>query len=150
TDKYYDLQAHIKTNEVEEEGLQKLYLEKSASAKLPDLIPIRHELREIRGEIEAQKGQLTRWDKETQYATVTVNLQDRKDYVPPTSPDFGTSIARTFQGSIGALVDFGKAIVIAAVALAPWLPLLAAVIVPVWLLFRRLARRLPGGGTPTP
>jgi hypothetical protein len=34
TDQFYDLQAHVKTNEVEEEGLRKLYLEKSAQGKL--------------------------------------------------------------------------------------------------------------------
>ena len=38
TDKFYDLKAHIKTNKVEEEGLQKLLLEKAPSSKLEDLI----------------------------------------------------------------------------------------------------------------
>jgi hypothetical protein len=66
TDRYYDLKAHLKNNEVEEEGLQKLYLEKSSTGKLDDLLAVRRELRNIRGDIERQKGQLQRWDKETE------------------------------------------------------------------------------------
>ena|SRR2546427_5832246 len=52
TDRYYDLKAHMKNNEVEEQGLQKLYLEKSSTGKLDDLLAVRRELRNIRGDIE--------------------------------------------------------------------------------------------------
>jgi hypothetical protein len=142
TDKYYDLQAHLKNNEVEEEGLRKLYLEKSSTGKLDDLLAVRRELRGVRGEIEQQKGQLQRWDKETQYATVTVKIEERKGYVPTTTPTFGTSISRAFFGSFDALVSFGKALVIFVVALTPWLPVLALVGVGVWLGVRRQRRRL--------
>ena len=61
---------------------------------------------------------MQRWDKEVAMATVTVRLQDRKDYVPPTSPSFGATIARTFQGSIDALFSFGRGAVLVAAAAA--------------------------------
>src|SRR5260370_13011974 len=61
TDRYYDLKAHLKTNEVEEEGLQKLYLEKSATGKLDDLLALRRALRNIRAYIEQQKVHRPSW-----------------------------------------------------------------------------------------
>jgi hypothetical protein len=141
TDRYYDLKAHMKNNEVEEQGLQKLYLEKSSSGKLDDLLAVRRELRNIRGDIEQQKGQLQRWDKETQYATVVVTMHDRKDYIPTTSPMFSTSISRTFWGSWESLLSVGQAIVIAVVALTPWLPVLGLIGLAVWLGIRRMQKR---------
>jgi hypothetical protein len=143
TDRYYDLKAHLKNNEVEEEGLQKLYLEKSATGKLDDLLAVRRELRNIRGDIEQQKGQLQRWDKETEYATVTVDMHDRKDYVPTTAPSFGTSISRTFSASWDGLLSFGKGIVLVVVAVTPWLPVLAVFALAGWLGIRRANRRRP-------
>jgi hypothetical protein len=79
TDQYYDLKAHIKTDEAEEAALLKL-LEKAPNDKLQDLLAVRHELKEVRAQIEQQKGRLQRWDKETQLATVVVSFIDRKDY----------------------------------------------------------------------
>jgi hypothetical protein len=148
TDRYYDLKAHLKNNEVEEEGLQKLYLEKSSTGKLDDLLAVRRELRNIRGDIEQQKGQLQRWDKETEYATVTVDMHDRKDYVPTTAPSFGTSISRTFSSSWESLLAFGKGIVLVVVAVTPWLPVLGVLVLASWLGIRRTHKRSSSSNPP--
>jgi hypothetical protein len=148
TDRYYDLKAHMKNNEVEEEGLQKLYLEKSSSGKLEDLLAVRRELRSIRGDIEKQKGQLQRWDKETEYATVTITMHDRKEYVPTTAPTFATSISRTFSGSWESLVAVGKGIVLFVVALAPWLPVIGVIAVAAWVGVRGANRQRPHPASP--
>jgi hypothetical protein len=140
TDRYYDLKAHIKNDQVEEEGLQKLLIEKSATGKLEDLLAIRRELRDIRGKIEEQQGRLQRWDKETALSTVTLKITDRKDYVAPTTPHFGTNIGHTFDGSLNALTGFGQGIVLFVVALVPWLPVIAVVVVPIWLMIRRVRK----------
>jgi len=141
TDRYYDLKAHIKNDQVEEEALQKLLIEKSATGKLEDLLAIRRELRDIRGKIEEQQGRLQRWDKETALSTVTLKITDRKDYVAPTTPHFGTTIGRTFEGSLGALTSFGQGIVLVVVALVPWLPVIAVIGVPLWLAIRRVRKQ---------
>jgi hypothetical protein len=147
TDQYYDVKAHIKTDEAEEAALLKL-LEKAPNDKLQDLLAVRRELKEVRAQIEQQKGRVQRWDKETQLATVVVSFIDRKDYVPPVVPDFGTSIGRTFQGSIEALLTVGRVLVLAAVALAPWLVVLAVFALPVGLVLRRRGKRRPGPAGP--
>ena len=141
TDAYYDLQAHIKNDEVREKGLQKLYLERASGSKLEDLLAVDRELSAVRGKIDAQKGQMQRWDKETTLATAVVTLRDRRAYVPPLAPDFGTSVGRTFQTSVEALVTFARFVVLAAVALAPWLAVLAVLAVPGWRVGRRYWNR---------
>ena len=83
------------------------------------------------------QGRLQVLAKLTAMTTVTVTLHERGSYVPPEAPAFGTSISRTFHGSLGVLTNFGKAVVLIAVALAPWLPALAVLLVPAWLLARR-------------
>jgi hypothetical protein len=140
TERYYDLKAHVKNDQAEEEALRQLMVEKSATGKLDDLLAIRRELRELRGKIESQLGQMQRWDKEVAMATVVVQFQDRKDYVPATAPTFGANIARTFEGSNEALLAFGKGIVLVAVAVAPWLVVLAAPALGSWWLVRRRLR----------
>ena len=141
TDRYYDLKDHIKNDQVEEEALQKLLIEKSANGKLEDVLAIRKELRDIRGKIEEQQGRLQRWDKETALSTVTLKITDRRDYVAPTTPHFGTNIGRTFEGSFDALMSVCRGIVLVAVALVPWFPVIAFVGVPMWLMIRRIRRQ---------
>jgi hypothetical protein len=140
TEHYYDTKAHIKNDQAEEEALRKLMVEKSATGKLEDLLAIRRELRDLRGKIDSQEGQVKRWDKDVAMTTITVQIQDRKAYVPTTMPTFGTSIGRTFQGSIEALVSFAEGVVLVAVAVAPWLAVLAVPGATAWWLIRRQIR----------
>ncbi len=142
TDRYYDLKAHIQNDQAEEEALRKLLVEKAATGKLDDLLGVRRELRELRGVIDAQQGQMERWDKEAAMTAVVVQMQDRKDYVPAISPSFGSSISRTFADSVGALEAFGKGVVIIVVAAAPWLAVLAASALGLWWLNRKRLRNL--------
>jgi hypothetical protein len=123
TDKYYDLEARIRTDEAEEAALRKL-LEQAGNKDL--VLGLRQELRSIRGQIEQEKGQLQRWSKETQLATVHLILQDRKGYVPPVTPHFTSTIGRTFQGSLDSLAAFGRGVVLTVVAAGPWVVVLGA------------------------
>ncbi len=114
--------------EAREQALRQLYKEKIAGSKLTDLLEVDRELNNVRTHINVIKGHLQRWDKLIEYATVILTLRDRKGYVPPTSPDFGTSIGRTFYGSLDLLVSTGKGLLLAIVALGPWLAVLAVLL----------------------
>jgi hypothetical protein len=140
TENYYDTKARIKTLEVEEEGLQKLYLSKSAGSKLDELVTLRKEMRDLRTEIERLQGRVQRWDKDVAFSTATITLRDRKDYVPPLLPDFNSRIGRTFAMSVDALVWVGQALVLTVVALAPWLAIVAILAAPVAIVYRLRSR----------
>ena len=135
TDTYFDRAARLKADETEEKSLLGL-LEKT-QGRVEDILKVREQLRTVRGQIEENKSQLQRWDKDVDLATVTVKLLDRRDYTPPLLPDFGSTLGRTFQGSIEVLITFVKGIILVVVALAPWLAVLALLLAPVWMLWRR-------------
>jgi hypothetical protein len=150
TDHYQDTQAEIKNLEAREEALRKLYTEKLAGTKLTDLLEVSRELNNVRTEIDTRKGRLQRWDKEVAFATIVISLQDRRGYVPPIIPDFGTSIGRTFQGSMETLLSAGRGLVLGLVAAAPWVAVLLVPVVFLWLVIRSfLAQRIPRRGPAT-
>lgn len=140
TDQFYDLDARIKNNLAEEESLRKL-LDKASVGKLDDYLAVRDKLRQVTAELDVQKGQLQRLDKLSALATITITLNERKSYVRPESPAFGTQIGRTFGNSLEALKDFGQGLVLVLVALVPWLPLIALILLPPWITYRRWRKR---------
>jgi hypothetical protein len=135
TDEYYDLEARIRNKKAEEARLLQ-HLDKS-TGKLDEILAVEREVSRVRGEVEQMQGRMQVLAKLTAMTTVTVTLHERGSYVPAEAPAFGTTISRTFRGSLGVLTDFGKNVVLVAVALAPWLVVLAVVGVPTWLGFRR-------------
>jgi hypothetical protein len=141
TDEYYDLVDRIKNKKLEQETLRGYLQEKKATSKLEEILTIEKELSRVRGELDQMEGRLRRLKDVTALATANVTLQEVKDYVPPQAPTFGSSVRGTFADSIDLLVRFGQGVVIVAVALAPWLVVLAAIAVPGWRLGRRYWRR---------
>jgi Domain of unknown function (DUF4349) len=141
TEEYYDLDTRIKNKKVEEQRLLK-HLEKS-TAKLEEILAVEREISRVRGEIEQQEGRLRLLANLTALTTVTIAIQEIKNYVPPQAPSFTASISSTFSDSIDVLVNCGKGLILVVVALAPWTPLLAFVGLAIWALVRRHARRAP-------
>jgi hypothetical protein len=138
TEEYYDLEARIKNKKVEETRLQGYLEDKKATSKLEDILAIERELNRVRGEIEQAEGRLRLLSNLSALATLDVTMHEVKDYVPPQAPTFGNQITSTFSGSLDALTAVGKAVVLTAVALSLWLPLLAVVGLSAWLVVRRL------------
>ena len=147
TEEFYDLEARIKQKKVEEAGLLKLQEEAAAimhkdpKARMEDLLAVRREWNNVRQEIERMEGRLKLLTNLTDLTTVTLTIQERKNYVPPTAPTFGARITQTFGDSADALKSFGQGLVLFAVGLGPWLPIFALVVVPPWFLIRRAIRR---------
>ena len=138
TDQYYDTKAHIKNDEVREKGLQKLYDITAQKGRIEDLLVVDRELSSIRGRIEEQNGRVRRWDKEVAYSTIVVQLSQRTEYAVAGTPSYGTTLSRTWDGSLNALVAFGKGLLLVLVAMAPWLAVLLVVTSPLWFLLWRM------------
>lgn len=145
TEEYYDLETRIKNKKVEEQRLLK-HLEQS-TGKLDEILKVEREISRVRAEIEQGEGRLRLLANLTSLTTVDVAIREQKNYVPPRTPTFATTIGQTFSSSVDLLIGFGKAVVITAVALAPWLPLLALGVLLVWALVRRSMRRAPAPGS---
>jgi Domain of unknown function (DUF4349) len=138
TEQFYDLKKLIENREARENALREMYAIWSKKAsKVEDIMPIDREMAQIREGINRAQGQLQVLSKLSELATVTVYLTERKGYVPPESPDFGARVGRTFGNSVEALVNFGQWLALVGVSLAPWLPLIALGLVPLWIVRRR-------------
>jgi hypothetical protein len=140
SEEYYDLEARIKNKKVEEARLLK-HLEES-TAKLKDTLEVERELSRVREEIERQEGRIRLLSNLSTMTTVTVTMHALTHFTPPSEPTFQASISRTFSDSVARLVDFGKAVVLAIVAITPWIPLLVLGALLLWLVLYLLVRRV--------
>jgi hypothetical protein len=150
TEEFYDLAARLKNKKVEEARLQGYLEDKKAASKLEDILTIERELNRIRGEIEQAEGRLRMFSNLAALATIDLTMHEEKDYVPPEAPTFGRQIVGTFTGSVDALARFGQVLLLVAVALAPWLPIVGVVALAVWLVVRRLQGARPQPATVLP
>jgi len=138
TQEFYDTEARIANKQQEEKRLLKHLAD--STGKLEDILAVEKELSRVRGEIEQMQGRLKYLASFSALSTVTITATEVRDYTPPVAPTFAKQIERTFHTSLAQLVDFGRGVVLFLVALAPWLPVLAVLALPVWLLIRRSAR----------
>jgi hypothetical protein len=139
TDQYFDFQVRIENKKVQVDRLQRIV--KEHTGKVGELLEAERELGRVTTELEQLKGTVKQWDNHVVLATVNITMHESKGYVPPESPSFGKSLARTFWGSLDGLIAFIQTLVLVIVAVAPWLPVIALVVLPVWLVLRRAKRR---------
>lgn len=131
TMEYVDVEARIANLQRLEERFVTLLAEKTG--KLEDVLKVEQELARVRGDIEQSQGRLRYLTNKTDFSTVTVAIREQKDYVPPKAPEFGDRIATTWSQSIAALRRAGEFVVLAIVAIFPWLvaaavPVLALIV----------------------
>jgi len=142
TAEFYDLEARLRSKVKEEERLL-THLDKD-TAELKDILAVEAELTRVRTEIEQLEGRKRFLNDQTAMSTVTLTVNEVRDYVPEAAPGFGTQIGRSWTNSLDGLSGFFKGLVIFLVAAAPWLILLA---IPGYFFFRwvrRTFRRIIG------
>jgi hypothetical protein len=139
TGRYYDLEASIKTYKASEETLRKLM--DKAVGKVDELLAVEKELAARREKIEQLQGEVNVLSNLSALTTVNVTFREIKNYVPPEAPTFGSRLGSTFADSVEALGGFGRGLVLIGAAIVPWLPLLAIVLIPSWIVVRRRLRR---------
>jgi hypothetical protein len=137
TEEYYDIEARIANKQQEEKRLLKHLAD--STGKLDEILAVEREVSRVRGEIEQMQGRIRYLANHSALSTVTIQATEVRGYTPEESPTFATQIVRTFRNSLDELLGFGKALVLAIVAIAPWLPLILLFV----LLARWAVRRLP-------
>ena len=149
TEEFYDLGVRIKNKTVEVESFRALY---QKAVKIPDILSIKRELDQAQEALERLQGRQKYLESMANLATITVWLQERGVYVPAESPDFGTSVSRTFANSLAALIQFGRGLALILVALTPWLPVILVVVLPpyFWWRWHKRQRTPPAVITATP
>lgn len=152
TDQYYDLEANIKNLKAEQDSWRDML--KRTSDKLENLISVKRELDRVTDEIQRKEGRLRLMANLTDLTTVHLVLRERQKFNPDKGPDatevatFGMKAGKTLDSSWGALLGFGQALALFAIALAPWLPLILLVGLPCWYFVRRVYRGMPTANAP--
>jgi hypothetical protein len=155
TDKYFDFQVRLENKKVQVERLQKII--KDQTGKISELLEAERELGRVTTELEELKGTLKLWDNQIALTTVSVTMHERREYVATAAPTFRHNISRTFVNSLESFIYFLQTLTLIAVALTPWLPLIALIVIACWLLIRRVNHRpvvagiavMSGKGSPT-
>ncbi|MBI1901519.1 MAG: DUF4349 domain-containing protein [Planctomycetia bacterium] len=137
SERYYDLTARIRNKKLQEERLLKM-MEENAG-KLDQLLSIEEHVTRVRGEIEQMEGQLRVLSDLADLATVTLQIDEVKGYVPPQAPTFTARVGRSWNNSLGDLSWIGQGLSVGVVYLAPWLAIAA---IPFYLVYRVLKRAL--------
>lgn len=124
SEEYVDVQARVKNLKEQEAKLNELLKERRKEEKLEDVMRIGDRIGAVRQDVERAEGRLKFLATQTTNSTVNLTLKEIKDYKPPTAPTFRDRVAGTFGGSWESFVGFLEGVVLVAVALMPWLPLL--------------------------
>jgi hypothetical protein len=122
TEEFVDIEARIRNKQEEEKRLIKHLNE--TTGKLEEILAVERELSRVRGEVEQTQGRLRFLSNRTALSTITIEALERKDYKPPVVASFPTQLGRTFNRSVEAVVEFGKAVLLFVAAVVPWLPVI--------------------------
>ncbi|MEZ4439713.1 MAG: DUF4349 domain-containing protein [Polyangiaceae bacterium] len=139
TDGYTDLEARL-ANARRLEGRFLAILDEQARG-MKELLEVERELARVREEIERFEGKKRMWDKQVAMSTVNLSLFTRHVYVAQAPDTLGTKLEKTLGGSFTVLVKLGQGLLLAAIALVPWLLPFALVAFALRALYRRIMRR---------
>ena len=140
TAEFVDVEARLASRRKLETRL--LELLEDRAAELKDVLETERELARVREEIETAEGRLRYLSNQTAFSTVTLNVRQEREYVPPAEPTFGGKIAATWDRSLTNLAAFARGLVLFAVAAAPFVVVfLLPPAALVWVLIRRRRAR---------
>lgn len=126
SEEFYDVQARLKTKKVEEARLVELL--QKATGKLTEVLQVEKELSRIREEIEQIEGRLRFLTNQTDLSTITVTINEVKQFRPAGPPSLSNDISRTFTESISQLGDAARGLLLIIIAVLPWAVLPGVVI----------------------
>lgn len=139
SDSYFDTEARLKNARKLEGRLLELMVQKTDGVK--DLLEVERELARVRETIERFEGQLNNFDKRVAFSTLELQLVTRKEFAKGVPPTMVERVSQTWSSSVGALASAGRAVVIALIAVVPWVPPLGLFGMLLFWLHRRVDRK---------
>ena len=140
TAQYSDTQAQLDALSTQEQRLLEIMAQADT---VEDMIKLESRLGEIRTQTEQLQAQLTNWDRQVSYSTVSLTIDEVQKLTeePEQDPTYLQQLKRTFLDSVAFLGRAAKALGKVLAAAIPVLVPLAAVVLVVVLLTRRGKRR---------
>lgn len=136
TEEYVDLESRLTNQRRLETRLAELL--ENQTGKLDDVLSVERELARIRGEIERIEGRLRYLGNQVNFSTVTINANERTNFLSPNQQPLGSRVNNAWNQSISSMVFSGKNLLVAGVALIPWLPFILIGLFVLWRIWRWL------------
>jgi hypothetical protein len=144
TQQHVDLKARLGNLQAEIVRLRAMF---NKARNISEMLQVEQELARVQGEAEALKAQIDYLERQAAMATVTIELAEPQAIVRPAGTDWGVGAAVTT--SIRAFVDtLNVIIVVIGPVLALGLFFVLPVLLVIWLIRRRSARRRAGPAVP--
>lgn len=125
TMEYIDVTARIANLKRLEERF--LTLLENKTGKLEDVLQVEQELARVRGEIERTEGRLRYLTNQTDFSTVTIDVREERNYVPPRAPTVGSRAATAWRNSLDLLESTGIALLLFMISAIPWVVVLTVI-----------------------
>lgn len=138
TEEYTDVQARLANARRLESRLHEIVSTKTTT--VTEVLEVERELGRVRGEIEQLEGRIKLYDDQLALGTLSVTLTTEARPVLASSPSLGEQAGDALSGSWGALRMLGRGLLLFAIAILPWLPILAGLLVLVMWVRRRVRR----------
>ncbi len=154
SEEFYDVEARLRNGRAAESRLLE-HLKRSA-ARLSDILSVERELTRVRGEIEQMEGRIRFLRNQTDLTTVTLTINEAREYVPQSHTSFSARLGRTWTSALESVRDAGAGIVLGLVFAAPWIVIWGIVLfilyraIRNWIGRRKAARSAMSEGTSTP
>ncbi|WP_058305820.1 DUF4349 domain-containing protein [Gracilibacillus massiliensis] len=137
TEQFVDLSSRLKSKEVVEERLLSFMEE---AEKTEDLLKISNDLAEIQEDIEQLTGKIKYLENQSDYATINMELVERKVDMPSVQDESSTTWEKTkeqFLKNIQTLLSIASGIFVFLVGNAPVLILILIIGIIIYLIFKR-------------
>lgn len=142
TMKYYDLQSRLEAYRTQEARLLEML---AVAESVEDMLAIQQQLTEVQYEIDYLTGQLRYYDHQVNYSTVTLDVNEVREYTPePTiTLTYWQRMTRGFSDSLKGVGRFFQNLFLWFVTSLPWLVPLAGAIIGAIALLRRSIKKHP-------
>lgn len=135
---YYDTETRLESLRIQQARVTELLEE---TTKMSDILEIENELTRIRTEIEELTTLLRRLDNLTEYATVTVSIEEVDIYEPAVENTFGGKIREAFSSSMRFFWETTQTLCIILIWALPFLLVIGVIVTVVLLICRRRKKK---------
>jgi len=142
---YVDLEARLASHKKVEE---RLLVHLQAASKIKDIVEVEKELARVREHVESLTAQFKVLQDQVAFSTLTVDISVRPDWIPPSERSLWEDVAETFGGSLMALSNTARLLLVYGLALLPWAVVFGGLGYGFRLLLRRRRRRKAKGVKP--
>ena len=138
---YYDVQSRLTAYKTQETRLLEM-MEKAQTVE--DTITIEEKLTELQYKIDSLQSSLNNWDRQVNYSTITLNVQEVGEYTEQQAVtiSYGQRLLNAFTDSLKGVGRFFKNLLVFLVSALPALAILAVLFFALRPLFRKLGVRV--------